>query len=58
MVSGEGFVSVVAGQDLNLSCGGLMTFADASATAVNVDELQRDIVDGRGGASIRVDDQS
>jgi hypothetical protein len=57
-VSGEGFVSVVAGLGLDLSCGGLMTFADSSATAVNVDELQRDIVDGRGGASIRVDDQS
>jgi hypothetical protein len=35
-----------------------MTFSDASATAKNVDELQKDIVDGQGGARIRVDDQS
>ena len=57
-VSGEGFVSVVAGKGLDFACSDLMTFSDASATAKNVDELQKDIVDGQGGARIRVDDQS
>ena len=54
----ENNISVIAEGNLDLSCNGPMTFKDNSATAVNVDELQKDIVDRQGGARIRVDDQS
>jgi hypothetical protein len=54
-VSGAGHVAVVSGGDMSISAGGEITFADSSATASNVDEIIKDIVDGQGGASIRVD---
>lgn len=54
-VSGAGHVAVVSGGNMSISAGGEITFADSSATASNVDEIIKDIVDGKGGASIRVD---
>ena len=52
-ITGAENVDVVAGGNLSVSAGGVLTFADSSATAANVDEIIRDIDEGR-----RVDDQS
>lgn len=52
-VTGAGVVDVVAGGNMSISAGGVLTLADSSATAANVDEIIKDIDEGR-----RVDDQS
>ena len=49
------FVDVISGGDLSLQASGEITFADETATAANVDEIIKDIVDRKGGARIRVD---
>ena len=55
LVTGKSFVDVVSGGDLSIQAAGEITFADASATASNVDEIIKDTVDRKGNARIRVD---
>ena len=51
-VIGMSGVDIVAGGTMKVMATGEITFADASGTAANIDELQKDIDEGR-----RVDDQ-
>ena len=57
LIKGFGNVDVAAEKDIYLAAGGSMTFKDSSVedAVANVDEIIKDIVDGRGNLRKRVD---
>ena len=55
LVVGEQHVDIISELDMTISAGGEITFQDTTATAANVDEIIKDIVDGKGAKRIRVD---